>query len=208
MIGVLQISCNGTLLADGTNANGRALGGVALNGRRVIQVAEPLRASDVLVFGRGNRRKEIKFRILKAFSGNAAAFAAAHAQDDAIPDQANLILTLDDGVDIAIVTFQNAGWESVGMPGEREINGISVVTEYSVIAGAAAVTLDPSGSEGPGTPVTTGWPLPLVADSIIDPLIIPNGGIATVTAGNDLFARAIVNNGVLILAGGGQIALA
>jgi hypothetical protein len=189
MSGVITIHCGSVLLADGTNAGGR-VESLTLNGRRVIDVAAPLRASDVVIFGRGNRRKEIAFRIITQAGGMADSLAAMFIKDDGLPDQADLVLTLDDGVDVATITLPAAGWESV----KPQANGLSWTCDYSVVAGVANVMINDA-------VVTPSWPLQLLSESLIDPLIIPANTVADSPAGWLLVCRALECDGELDVEG-------
>jgi len=193
---VVIIQCASVALADGTNAGGRCES-LSLDGKRVMDIARPLRASDVLVFARGNREKTVSFRILTSYATMAQALAAAFAADDALPDQDDLVITLNDGAYTAVVTLPGAGWSSIKIP---QPNGLSVAVEYTVTGGVATVTLN-------GTPTTPAYPLPLISEAIIDPLVIPPGTIGSVGSGQVLCAFEIDCNGELDLDPTGQVYL-
>lgn len=195
MNNVVTISCASLALADGNRQPGGAgwCEELSLDGQRQIETSMPLRALDVSVFARGNRAKTVSFKISTQYRGSAYATANAFAWDDYLPDQADLIIGLNDGTDNILITLPATGWKAVKIPA-NDMRGRTVTIEYTCVAGIASVVVN-------GSPLLLPGILQLLLESQIDPLVIPANTVANVPSGSLLVARSIQIDGELDLAG-------
>lgn len=193
----IEIKCGSLVIANGNFAVG-SVDRIDIDGARVIDVVRPLFAYDVSILARDNREKTISFRITTEYAaGRATALANAFSLDETLPSQADLTITLDDGIHEAVILFHAAGWERVKVP---EPAGITLRVDYTVRVGAAIVTLDDS-------PLGAAFAMPLLIEAQIDPFVIPADKIGSVPAGELLVCRSLQCDGELDLSAGTELAL-
>jgi hypothetical protein len=109
------------------------------NNHRILQVAELYRASDVKIYGRGNRVNRVTFETVRTndadgvdfISGlDATAFFADHVE--ALPDSGVVQLVMSDGVREVNRWFATGGVESVDLVRQR---GVSLYLAYTLVCG-------------------------------------------------------------------------
>jgi hypothetical protein len=110
--------------------------GLALNGRQLVDEVEFFRAARLAVFARGVRSQEASFAVHRFFASEAAALVFATTHHNDLPNQADLILTLD-GQTVALA---NAALQGVQ---REEWSGCYVRMRYTFIGSAWSTDASP-----------------------------------------------------------------
>jgi hypothetical protein len=162
MDAVIEIYCGPTLLADGTGSGGR-VEELTLNGVRVIQEGQPLRADWIVLFGRGNRKNTISMVITQQFATLLAALQAALQANDNLPVTADLVLNYTDPTGPGIsCLIPGAGWNPI----EAKPKGLSATFKFTAFGGQWQVTagvgvpgIDGGPFDAPDFELVEGWPI-------------------------------------------------
>ncbi len=130
-----MIYSGATLLADGTQAGGMVVD-LNFNGEGLKQVQQIFRASEIVVFNRGNKQNTVSFGILHLHANLASSLERAVTESDTLPAVADLTISYSDAAGSITATLSAAGWGPIS----RTTSGMTSIKKYQVIGGTFNVT--------------------------------------------------------------------
>jgi len=187
----IQIWCGTEQLADGVTQSLGHVASLSVNGTRVIDRAQPIRAQWASFFARGNRQNTVQFEVERQFARTLDQLQFTHTRNDslALSGIYKLVWEEADGTTLT-VQIADAVW---GEPVQATGRNLAATLKYECSGGKMTATV----VDGDGGTVTDEFALPLFDLGSLDPLLIPTDKIATLNAGELCVACSLEVQGEL-----------
>ena len=124
----MRITLGKFVLCEGTAGN-QFPDSLGFNGKRVVDVAEFLRAADAVPSNRGNRKTTFAFTLTREHASHRAACEFAAMHEWMVPEVGAVVLQLE-GDGVTKLTFTNGVLEEVACD---DVFGVSTIHTYSFI---------------------------------------------------------------------------